>query len=250
MRVLFLSKKKLKQNVLLGSFLVLTLALLTVFLTQQPQTQTTITSKMHPVYKVKTDEQVVALTFDISWGKEIHEPVADILAENDLQCTFFLSGPWAKENTEYVNRLIKDGHEIASHGHRHIDLDKQPVDTIKEEILTAHNTLKEITGKEVNLIRVPNGAYNDNVINTAKELNYSTIQWSVDSLDWKKPGEGAIIDRVLRLIEPGSIILMHASDSCPDTPGALPKVIEGIKDKGYQIITVSELLKKGPGTTD
>ncbi len=250
MKIFFVNKKKFKKNLLLGVVSVLTLSFLAVFLTQLPPSKATLVGKQHPVYKVKTKEKVVALTFDISWGKEIYGPVADILKENDVQCTFFLSGPWAKENSNYIKRLMEDGHEIASHGHRHVDLNNLPEETIKEEILTAHNTLKELTGREANLIRVPNGAYNEKVIGTARELDYSVIQWSVDSLDWKKPGEQAIIDRVLRLIEPGSIILMHASDSCPDTPGALPKVIEGIKKEGYKFLTVSELLTKGPGTTD
>ncbi len=199
--------------------------------------------KLKPIYEVKTDKKVVALTFDISWGNNTPIPVIDILKSNEVKSTFFLSGPWVKQYPEVPQRIKADGHEIASHGYRHINLSNLSKNEIKEEIMKAHANIKEVTGVEANLIRTPNGDYNDQVIEGAHEVKYEAIQWSVDSLDWMNPGVDSIVDRVTKKVHPGAIILMHASDTCKQTTEALPTVISNLKAQGYEFVTVSELLK-------
>lgn len=252
MRVFFFNTSKLKKNLLLTLLFALSVTFLTTVMIQEPSTLPAAKTGAYAIYKVVTDKKVVALTFDISWGEETHEPIADILKDNNVKVTFFLSGPWAEKHAEFVKRLVKDGHDVQSHGHRHDDFNTLPAEKIKENIMTAHEILKDITGKEPNLIRVPNGAWNETVVKTAQELDYKVIQWSADSLDWMKEKMNApmIIDRVLKKTHPGAIILMHASDSAPHTPKALPEIIKGLRDKGYEIVTVTELLKEGPGVTD
>lgn len=199
--------------------------------------------KLKPIYEVKTDKKVVALTFDISWGNNTPLPVIDILKNNGIKCTFFLSGPWVKQYPDIPKRIQADGHEIGSHGYRHINLSNLSKTEIKEELMKAHNNIKEVTGIEANLIRTPNGDFNDQVIEAAHESNYEVIQWSTDSLDWMNPGVNNIIDRVSKKVHPGDIILMHASDTCKQTTEALPAVIKNLKDQGYEFVTVSELMK-------
>ena len=199
--------------------------------------------KLKPVYEVKTNQKVVALTFDISWGNNTPIPVIDILKSHNVKSTFFLSGPWVKQYPDVPQRIKQDGHEIASHGFRHINLSNLSKAEIKDEIMKAHNNIKEITEVDAKLIRTPNGDYNDQVIEAAHESNYEVIQWSVDSLDWMNPGVNTIIDRVSKKVHPGAIILMHASDTCKQTTEALPTVISNLKSQGYEFVTVSELLK-------
>ncbi|HRY13275.1 MAG TPA: polysaccharide deacetylase family sporulation protein PdaB [Syntrophomonadaceae bacterium] len=199
--------------------------------------------KLKPIYEVKTDKKVVALTFDISWGNNTPMPVVEILKQNQIRSTFFLSGPWVKQYPEVPQRIKQDGHEISSHGYRHINLSTLSKAEIKEEIMKAHSNIKEITEVDANLIRTPNGDYNDQVIEAAHEINYEVIQWSVDSLDWMNPGVNSIVERVSKKVHPGAIILMHASDTCKQTTEALPLVIKNLKDQGYEFVTVSELLQ-------
>lgn len=202
--------------------------------------------KLKPIYEVQTNNKVVALTFDISWGTNTPMPVIEILKANNVKSTFFLSGPWVKQYPEIPQRIQADGHEIGSHGFRHINLSNLSKNEIKEEIQKAHNNIKEVTGVDANLIRTPNGDFNDTVIEAIHEVNYEAIQWGTDSLDWMNPGVNTIIERVCKKVHPGDIILMHASDTCKQTTEALPIIIKNLKDQGYEFVTVSELLKTDP----
>lgn len=212
------------------------------------------TQKLKPIYSVETKQQEAAITFDISWGDSNVSPVLDILKQENVKATFFLSGPWAKKHADLVKRMVAEGHEIASHGNQHIDLNTLGKQEIKNEIIQAHNDLKQVSGKEPNLIRTPNGAYDNKVIQAVNELGYRAIQWSTDSLDWKRPGPQAVINNVLsgyrpgQGVKPGAIILFHASDSAPDTVAALPVVLKKLKEQGYSVMPVGELLARGSGT--
>jgi polysaccharide deacetylase family sporulation protein PdaB len=200
--------------------------------------------RQKPVYGVETDKKIVALTFDISWGYETAPAVLEILKANQVQCTFFLSGPWATQYPEVVKRIKADGHEIASHGHRHLNLTNFSKSEIKEEIMKAHQAIQAVTGEPPRLIRAPNGDYNDNVMEAIHECHYQAIHWGTDSLDWMNPGVSIIIERINKRIHPGDIILMHASDTCKQTAQALPAIINNIRSQGYEIVTVSELLQE------
>lgn len=112
--------------------------------------------------------------------------------------------------------------------------------------MKAHYSINKVTGCNPSLIRTPNGDYDNQVITAAEECGYQVIQWGTDSLDWKNPGVEAIVTRVLNRAHDGDIILMHASDTCQQTAEALPRVLEGLKEKGYRFVTVSELLQMGP----
>lgn len=250
MRIYLLNMRKIKRNLLLGSVLLLT-AVLFVAMLQQTVIPTVVKPKPHAIYKVQTDEKVVALTFDISWGTKVPGPVMDILKEKNVKSTFFLSGPWVKKYPEFPRRLAAEGHEIASHGNEHVNYSEHSREWVENNIMTAHRAIKEVTGVSPNLIRTPNGDWNDMVLETADDLGYKVIQWSDDSLDWMKDRSvDQIINRVLGKAHPGAIILMHASDTCDRTPAALPAVIDGLREKGYKLVTVSELLEYGPGVID
>ncbi|WP_066639643.1 polysaccharide deacetylase family sporulation protein PdaB [Desulfolucanica intricata] len=250
MRVFYFNLTKMKRNSLVGLLVAVSFCLIGSIVIKQQIVPSTAGSKPHAIYKVQTKEKLVALTFDISWGTKVPGPVMDILKKNNIKSTFFLSGPWAEKYPHFPKRLVREGHEIASHGDRHINLSQESPETVRKEIMSAHNKLKKVTGISPSLIRTPNGDWDDMVLSICDDLGYKVIQWSADSMDWKKPGVKEIVNGVLEKAHPGAIILMHASDTCSQTPDALPAVIKGLKEKGYQFVTVSELLKYGPGVID
>ena len=249
MRVFYVNLRTLRQSLLLLLYLLAIGIFFAYALLHQPYTPTSAAGSPI-VYRVRTNEKVVALTFDISWGNKTPGPVLDILKKEGIKCTFFLSGPWVTKHPEIAKRIVTDGHEIASHGHRHINLSQLPKEEIKNEILQAHESIRAVTGKEPRLIRTPNGDYDAKVLKAAAELGYTVIQWDADSLDWKNPGVETIINRVLQLTRPGSIVLLHASDTCQQTDKALPAIITGLRERKYKLVTVSELLKYGPGVAE
>ncbi|MDH7478668.1 MAG: polysaccharide deacetylase family sporulation protein PdaB [Syntrophomonadaceae bacterium] len=202
-------------------------------------------SRLKPIFEVPTEERVLALTFDISWGTKTPGPVLDILKEHQVSATFFLSGPWVEKYPETARRIAAEGHEIGSHGYQHINLSTLSFLDIKSEIMKAHQSIQKVTGRNPSLIRTPNGDYDNSVINAAQECGYRVIQWGTDSLDWKNPGVNVIVQRVLTRAHPGDIILMHASDTCLQTAEALPSVLRGLKEQGFRLVTVSELLELG-----
>jgi polysaccharide deacetylase family sporulation protein PdaB len=197
------------------------------------------------VYSVPTEKKIVALTFDISWGEKRPEPIVKVLEEKRVKnATFFLSSPWAKSHPDLVGRIAKDGYEIGSHGHKHTDYSTLEDAEIRKQILTAHQLLSEVTGKSPTLIRLPNGDFDKRVLNIADGLGYTVIQWDTDSLDWKNIGVDKIVKRVVNGAHPGDIILMHASDSAEQTHLALPQIIDELRAKGYEFVSVSEMLQQ------
>ncbi|GAV22669.1 polysaccharide deacetylase family sporulation protein PdaB [Carboxydothermus pertinax] len=244
MKVLFFNYKKLWQYILI-LFLAALIGLVFYHYLTEPVVKPQIID-FYPVYKVETNKKVVALTFDLSWGTNTYKPILKTLKEEDIKATFFLSGPWAKQHPEIVQEIVKDGHEIGSHGHRHINYTSLSPEEIKKEVNLAENSIKAVSNVTTSLIRLPNGDYDKKVIKTLREIGYTAIQWSVDSLDWKNPGKETIYNRVLARIHPGAIILMHASDTCKQTGQVLPKIIKELKRQGYTFTTVSKLLTLGP----
>lgn len=204
-----------------------------------------------PMFYVRTEKPQVALTFDISWGRETAGPVLDVLQEKDVRATFFLTGFWAKRQPDIAQRIADDGHEIASHGDAHVNLSQYDGEAIAKNIMTAHRDLEEATGHQARFFRPPNGDYDDLVVATARQLGYETVIWSLDTIDWKNPGPDFMIRRVRDNVFRGDIILMHASDSSKQIHLALPQIIDDLRRDGYEIVTLGEMLQGGtPGRDD
>lgn len=194
------------------------------------------------IASTRTEKKVVALTFDHSWGNTFTPSILDTLKQNNIKATFFIMGPWAKKYPEVAKRIMTDGHEIASHGYRHQNYGDMTREWVKEDIEKSHALIKEITGVDAKLIRPPNGHYSKQSLQVTAEMGYQTIIWNIDSLDWKNPGRDVIVERVVKRLKPGGIILMHASDTPVQTAEALPILLEKIKAEGYEIVTVGQLL--------
>lgn len=195
------------------------------------------------IYKVDTKEKKVALTFDISWGETRQEPILDILKQKKVEnVTFFLSSPWSQRHPHIVKRIVEEGYEIGSHGHKHDNYSKYSDEEIRKQISKAHTILTEMTGKKPKLIRMPNGDFDKRVLRIADQLGYTVIQWDTDSKDWLNPGVDQIVHNVVSKAHPGDIILLHASDSCKQTHLALPHIIDKLRADGYEFVTVSQLL--------
>ncbi|MGL4799822.1 MAG: polysaccharide deacetylase family sporulation protein PdaB [Cellulosilyticaceae bacterium] len=206
--------------------------------------------RLLPIYSVYTQEKKVALTFDCAWGASDIPEILTILKENEVPATFFMVGDWIRKYPEEVKSIAAEGHELGNHSDKHPHVTKLDKEEIKKDIRFAHNTLKELTGVDARLYRPPYGEYNNTVIEAANECQYYTIQWDVDSLDWKEYGKEQLIDKVLKHknLGSGSIILMH--NDTKYTKHALDTIVKGLKQKGYTFVTVSDLILKEGYTID
>ena len=193
-----------------------------------------------PVYGVDTEEKVVAISFDAAWGADKTRGIIDIINKYEIKATFFLVGFWINKYQEEVKLISENGIEIGNHSDNHLKMSTLSEDEIRKEIVTVNESLKKITGKDVKFFRPPFGDYNDKLINVLESLNMTTIQWSVDSLDWKGISGDEITQRVVSRVKNGSIILCHNnSDHILD---ALPAIILNLKNKGFKFVTMSELV--------
>ncbi|SHI07113.1 polysaccharide deacetylase family sporulation protein PdaB [Sporobacter termitidis DSM 10068] len=206
------------------------------------------TTRELPIYCVQRDNKAVSLTFDAAWGNEDTQQLIDILNKYNVKATFFVVGFWVDKFPESVKALADAGNEVMSHSNDHAHFSKLSTDQIVQNVTASNNKIAAVTGVAPALFRCPYGEYDDHVIKALKSMNMYTIQWDVDSLDWKNLSAGEITQRVTSKVQPGSIILFH--NAALHTPEALPGIIEYLLKNGYSIVPVSQLLLKGDYTID
>jgi polysaccharide deacetylase family sporulation protein PdaB len=199
-------------------------------------------ARLLPVYYVDTAEKKLAFSFDASWGAEFTPKILSILQQNNIKTTFFLTGFWVEKHPELVKKIAAAGHELGNHTWTHPHLNTLDKQGIKLELERLHAALTGLTGTEPKLFRPPFGEYSNKVIEAAGELGYLTIQWSIDSLDWKNLSREAIVRRVTGQLHPGAIILFHNNGL--HTADALPEIISYATSRGYTIVPISELLHR------
>ena len=247
MKVFVLTKKNITF------YSVMILAAMTIFLTRWDSSVYVFNQNSDlnslPIYCVdKGEEKVCAISFDAAWGNEDTTELIKILEDNKVKTTFFVVGSWVDKYPESVKALHDAGHEIKNHSNSHPHMTQISEEKMKEEIESCDKKIEAITGKKVNLFRPPYGDYNSKVIDVMNKQNHYTVQWSVDSLDWKDKTAEQIHNRVVENIHPGAIVLFH--NAAKNTPAALPGIIKALQDDGYKIVPVSELIYKDNYTID
>jgi len=165
-----------------------------------------------------------------------------VLSKYNVKSTFFLTGESVSAFPESAREILQYGHEIGNHSYSHPQLNQLSVASIESEIKKCENAIKNATNRlPVSLFRPPYGEYNSTVLNVVGDLGYQwTIMWTIDTLDWAGTSSNTIIQNVLNNAKPGAIVLMHVSGT--HSVEALPRIIEGLKAKGYTLTTISSML--------
>ncbi len=195
-----------------------------------------------PIYYVKTNEKKVAISFDCAWGVDYTDRLLEVMENEKVKSTFFTVEFWSRKYPEYLSKISQKGHEIGTHSATHPYMSKLSKEEIKKELNTSIIAIESITKKKVQLFRPPYGDYNDLLIQTAREMGIYTIQWDVDSLDWKDLSASEITKRVVKRVKNGSIVLFHNQGL--HTAEALPQIILELKQQGYEFVTIGELIYK------
>ena len=207
-----------------------------------------ITEKELPIYSVQREEALVALTFNCAWEENDIPQLLDLLERENIKATFFLVGQWIERYPDSVRQIVDAGYEIGNHSYSHVDFVGAGEEVIRQQMEKTDALIREVTGSDPVLARVPSGSYDSRVIRLLRQEGYEVIQWDVDSIDWKKPPAKEITERILTKVQNGSIVLFHSGAAT--TLEALPDVIAGLRAKGYCFTTVGDLLLKGETVMD
>lgn len=229
---------------------VFTLFLMTTLFAKAPNEilETASGKKQLPIYSVNTEEKNIALTINCAWNADDIDLILQTLEKQQVKLTFFMVGDWIEKNEEAAKKIHQAGHEIANHSYNHPHVNNLNYDKNLEQVNKCSDLIKRITGKPSTLYRGPYGEYNDTVVQAAKDANHITIQWSIDSLDYKSLTGEQMWERIEPKLENGSIILMH--NGTENTATSLDMLISKIKEKGFTIVPVSELIYKENYTID
>lgn len=235
MRLIIFSKKTLITLV------IVLILLVTIFIVGVIYNRVEPTFNKNIYYEGNIDKKVVAFACNIDWGNENIQNMLDIFHKNNIKITFFPTGKWAEKNEDILKTIYKDGHEIGNHGYNHLDYDKLDYEKNKEEIKKAHDIINKILDIEPKYFAPPSGAFNDNTIKASKDLGYDLILWSIDTIDWREDSvKNVIVDRVINNANNSAIVLMHPKE---ETIKALPEIISYLKENGYKIGTISDVIK-------
>lgn len=206
------------------------------------------TPRLVPIYSVDREDKTVAISFDCAWGTEYTDAILKALKASDVRATFFMVEFWTKKYPDFVKKIDEAGCEIGTHSATHSYMSRQNAEEIKKELTTSSEAIEAVTGKKVELFRPPYGDYDDELVSTATSLGYYTIQWDVDSLDWRDLSASDISMRVINGVKSGSIILMHNNGL--HTAEAVPIILETLKNRGYTFVPIGELIYRENYTVD
>lgn len=205
-----------------------------------------VNGKELPISSVKTEEKKLALTFNTAWNVTYLDEILQILEAHSCKATFFVMGEWTGKHPEELKKIVAAGHETGNLSYDHKNMTQLSEEEQRNEIAKTHKQVKELTGKDMKVFRMPYGAYDDTVIKSVTGQEYIPVQWSVDSKDWKDYGADEIVKEVLenKNLQNGAIILCHTNAKY--TKDALDVLLEKLEEKGYQIVPVSQMLYEEP----
>ncbi|WP_242144557.1 MULTISPECIES: polysaccharide deacetylase family protein [unclassified Bacillus cereus group] len=192
-----------------------------------------------PIYRGHPQKKMIGLTINVAWGNEYLPRILETLKKHNVKATFFLEGRWVKENVRFAKMIVDEKQEIGNHSYTHPDMKTLSTPQIKEQLQKTNQIIEATTNQKVRWFAPPSGSFRDEVVKMADDLKMGTIMWTVDTIDWKRPEADVLLQRVMRKIHPGAIVLMHPTSS---TAEALDSMIRQMKNKGYKLGNISELM--------
>ena len=186
----------------------------------------------------------VYLTFDAGFEAGYTEKILEVLKQNDVKATFFLTAHYINSEPDLVQKMIDDGHIIGNHTVNHKSMPDIDNETIKKEVMDLHTAVYEKFNYEMKYIRPPKGEYSERTLAYTNTLGYKTVMWSLAYDDWdeKKQGrESYGKEKILSNIHNGAVILLHSTSK--DNSNILDECIKEIKKMGYEFKSIDEFEK-------
>ena len=191
------------------------------------------------IYAGDENKNNVCFMVNVYQGEDYVKNILDILDLYKVKTTFFVGGIWAVKNIELIKEIYTRGHELGNHGFYHKDQDKLDFTGNVQEIKMCHEVVSKNLGIEMTLFAPPSGAYNATTVDAAESLNYKTIMWTHDTIDWRDQDEDLIYNRAIKNLSNGDLILMHPTKK---TVEAFANIISTAINNGFNPTTVSNCL--------
>lgn len=189
----------------------------------------------------------LALTFDDSPDENVTAQVLDILKSYNIKAAFFMiAAPMEEDNETLTKRADEEGHLVLNHTYTHARLTSLSPTEIAKELHAASGKISTITGRYPVLMRPPYGSINPLVVESINTQGFTTVLWSLDSLDWAIKDKDEITRVVTETAQDGDIILLHSGRSNHATALALPQIIDFLRAKGYRFVRLDEMLGVRP----
>ena len=191
--------------------------------------------------RVLVSGNYVAITFDDGPHPQNTPRLLDMLRARNIRATFYVIGRSVDLYPQVVRRTVAEGHEIGNHSQTHRLLSKLGDEELRQEMSRCRDAVARAAGVQPRTMRPPYGG----LLQRQRELvhaefGYPTILWSVDPLDWKRPGASVVSSRILAGTSSGGIVLAH--DLHAQTVDAMPATLDGLLRRGFKFVTVSQLL--------
>lgn len=246
MRAFSFTKKQIKRGAAIAAAAAATAAV--VITAAVTSVGTKAQQRQLPIYRVERNDNKVAVTFDVAWENSNTDELIEILDEYGAKATFFITGDWCDRCADDVKKFADAGHEIENHSDKHPHVEGINVNDLINDTRECSRKIEMITGRAPTYYRAPYGEYDDSLLTTLDGMGLKTIQWDVDSVDWNKPTAEQITKKVLGNTKSGSILLFH--NDLQNTTEALPNILKGLKEKGFEFVTIDELVLHDNFTID
>ncbi|MEU7971249.1 polysaccharide deacetylase family protein [Micromonospora sp. NPDC049089] len=203
------------------------------------------------VWSGRTNQRLVALTFDDGPAPQWTPMVLDTLAQHRVPATFFMVGAQVRRHADVVRDRLA-GHEVGNHSWEHRDLAELDAAEAYDDLRRSHDAIADLTGVPPALLRPPYGHLGGAVLHAAARLDYRLVLWSLQMVERQFPDDPAgHAQRIVAEVRPGTIVLGHDVGAHRRLVAlrGLTDMINGLRSRGYTFVTVSALLGAGVGTT-
>ncbi len=192
---------------------------------------------------VPTTAKAIALTIDDGPSPKYTPMILQLMQQYGAHATFFVIGQEVERYPQILKQEVDAGDEIGNHGYHHLTLTNVTSEQLVSEVQTAEQTLVSLTGSDPTLYRLPGGKSDPAALRQLADLGYKIVMWSIDTRDYVYRSPAAIVAQVQKEVAPGAIVIFHdGGGNQQHTVDALKTLLPWLKEQGYQMMTVSQLL--------
>lgn len=194
-----------------------------------------ILDKYQGIYMGNNDKKLIYLTFDLGYEAGYTSKILEVLKQNDVKATFFITAHYVNTQPDLVKQMIDEGHIVGNHTVNHKSMPTCSLDTIKKEVMDLHSAIYDKFGYEMKFIRPPKGEYSERTVAYTNTLGYTSVMWSFAYDDWDEAKQGRESygkKKILDNLHNGEVMLLHATSK--DNSNILDEVIKEIKNQGYE----------------